>query len=372
MIKDKYRVDKYIFVILLFMALISIGKGFVNSHRAIGDFNNVELTINTFMERRLYDAQYFQHLAFYFLPLYPFSPKMAKTVFNILNILMTIGIGWLLKKCFWSRMSNRRAIGLFLIWISSAQWRTQISQGQLTIMALFFFMAAVFYMKKHPVISGMLLSVALVKYTVTVPLFFYFIYKRQLKPIIVCGLIHISQVLFMMFWISTDILTLLVEPVRLSTNLLVNEGFIDISKIIGNPCASLTVTIIILFFLLFFSIFADQGNDELILAFLSVGALVMVYHHGYDYIILIFLMGYIEYIISMNLERRIGNWRRNKGDLIGCSLSIASIIMIYFVTTITKETKFFLTSTAILFYPATIWLMIKMFKCIKFTKSNVR
>ena len=117
---------------------------------------------------------------------------------------------------------------LFLCGVS---WRVGMECGQHTMFSLAFLAAALLAMvrRRHWLIVGMLLSAALFKYTVTVPLAFVFVIRRQWKALACAGLIHIVLTLALGIWTGTCPLTLVRQSIEVGVRLNPSGGDADLA-----------------------------------------------------------------------------------------------------------------------------------------------
>jgi Glycosyltransferase family 87 len=134
------------------------------------------------------------------LGLYVFAPfaylEMQKSywIFTALNVLMAFSIPFLL----FALLSESKRIGLGWLMIAALSFyvmlpvRNGIINGQQTIMAIFFMLLAMVLARRNrAVFAGVALAIALIKFSVSLPAFLLFVYKRQWKIAIISGVVHV-------------------------------------------------------------------------------------------------------------------------------------------------------------------------------------
>lgn len=117
------------------------------------------------------------------------------------------------------------------VFLCGVPWRVGMECGQHTMFSLAFFASALLAMarRRHWLIVGMLLSAALFKYTVTVPLAFVFVMRRQWKALACAGVIHIVLTVALAIWTGTDPLTLVRQSIEVGVRLNSSGGDADLA-----------------------------------------------------------------------------------------------------------------------------------------------
>ena len=143
----------------------------------------------------------------YILAVYTLLPySAARILWVITNIICTAVIIWLLKKTFMSRVDERLYPVFMMLMLAGTPWRNQTGVGQHTLFAVAFFLLAVYVSERgkdedadrvsrmpeglRTAVSGLLLSLSYIKYTVTAPLALYFIYKKKWKEFLISLVPH--------------------------------------------------------------------------------------------------------------------------------------------------------------------------------------
>ncbi len=132
------------------------------------------------------EANQFPSLLWLLFPFTLLPPIGARYVWLIVNLLLTGGIGILLKNTYFKKVDNKIYFLFFLLMLAGTPWRNQIGVGQHTVFSFFFFLLAVWFAEKNGEKKSILLFLGGVvsltfcffKYTLTAPLALYFLYKK--------------------------------------------------------------------------------------------------------------------------------------------------------------------------------------------------
>ncbi|MDO5573953.1 MAG: glycosyltransferase family 87 protein [bacterium] len=240
------------------------------------------------------EANQFPSLLMLLFPYTLLAPLAARYVWLASNLLFTVLMIVLLRKTFLAALDRRLFILLMLFMISGTPYRNQLGVGQHTIFSFLFFLAAVYFSRRHEE-SGkagytagtiLCLAVSYFKYTLTVPLALYFVYKRKWKELILSVLIHVGLTIFAVFWLHTGILDMIIQPLQVSSALAA-EGGIDFGALLqGSPLAFVLAGIVMLF-LFIMMLKMPQGVDAQIISMLVLWSLIVTYHRTYDFFVLV-------------------------------------------------------------------------------------
>ena len=246
-----------------------------------------------------------------------------------------------------------------LLMIAGTPYRNQLGVGQHTLFAFFFFLLAVYLIQKREAVircpgaqrespvseamregyekvleetggseeiketeqigtgekdfclgAALALSVCYFKYTLTVPLAIYFIYKRRFKEIFVSVIPHIVLTAFSAWWLNDSFLNMIVKPLKVSMRLL-GEGGLDFHSLFpmsGHGLDGMFVVICI-----YLADFArrlgkkheDDRNFEktltagqdfssaLLISELTLWSLIITYHRTYDFFVIVVVLAFI-------------------------------------------------------------------------------
>ncbi|MCR5746442.1 MAG: glycosyltransferase 87 family protein [Lachnospiraceae bacterium] len=265
------------------------------------------------------EANQFPSLLYILTPyaLLPYAP--ARILWLITNLLCTAVIIGLLKISFMRKVDDRLYPVFMMVMLAGTPWRNQLGVGQHTIFAVAFFLLAVFvafegdttvieYAGRNTavdegaaekpknktlrmILSGLLLSLSYLKYTVTAPMAFYFIYKRKWKEFVISLVPHIILTGVAAKVLNESFINMLIKPFKVASAL-TGEGSIDIGVLTGGASWTVVITGIIMLFVIAMAILLPEGNDELFISTAVLLSLIMTYHRGYDFFIMIIVFGF--------------------------------------------------------------------------------
>lgn len=254
------------------------------------------------------EANQFPSMLMMLIPFTFFPPMTANFLFLVFNLGCTLGILVLLKKLFLPDDNNMiEMICLIFIFLFGTPWRNNIGNGQHTIFAFFFFMFCLYLSNKnYRINAGISLAISFFKYTLTVPMALYLVYKRRIKELIVAVSIHGILTVLASFWLKMSIVDLIMKPLRVASHL-AGEGSYDINSIFHLGEYGMIVTAILIILVFIYAVVGKfPGNDEELLALLTIFSLVIVYHRIYDYFVLI--IPFIVFVLKKrtNLINQVG------------------------------------------------------------------
>ncbi|MGH7739852.1 MAG: glycosyltransferase family 87 protein [bacterium] len=226
-----------------------------------------------------------------FALLYPFTLarwETAKWIWLFINFTLTVLLSFEISRSF---CSKKYFFFLLAALICSIPWRENCYCGQNAIWSIYFFVLSIKYEeKRNDFLSGVFLALSLFKYSLTIPLCFYFLaHKRVWRNIAWAAGIHLALNLFFSYFLHKSIFYLLWAPfhwILKGTN--PNDTgyslfkFFSLLKINSN-WVPLAVSGLI-FTSLIIWIFKKRSKDNLgILALLSMIVAIASYHGLYDY-----------------------------------------------------------------------------------------
>lgn len=377
-IKNNKLILNLIFAILTALALISIVQGCRNALQYSQDFQwdaakALSLHINPYEESlnptgkldalgfadyfKQMEANQFPSLLFLLLPFTFFEPMTARILWMITNLVLTTLVIILLRKTFLAEVSKESFLGLSLLMIAGTPWRNQIGVGQHTIFSFFFFLLAVYLtQKKKWLLSGLSLCICYFKYTLTVPLALYFLYKRKWKELAVSVIPHIILTFVAAKWLGSTFLEMIIEPLKVSSALS-GEGSLDIGAWTGGGLPAMCLTVILMICLLLLAWFLPKGEDKLLVSLLLIWSLVITYHRSYDYFVLI-----LPYAYLLSNERN-----QKKERLLICYSVLLAVV--FFGLRIFHEAQFSRIIAGIIYYAIAIWFTVIACKKIRNTGS---
>lgn len=318
---DKLSNNKYIrkalLIIMILLAAVSLMQGIRNAARDSQDFQwdamkVFSLRINPYDESASMnptgivkelgyedyylqmEANQFPSLLMLLLPFAPFSPLMARYIWIACNILFTILIVLLLRKTFLKEMDDYGFIILSLLMIAGTPYRNQIGVGQHTLFAFCFFLIAVYFSeyreKRSFIVTSIALFVCYFKYTLTVPLVLYFVYKKRYKEIIASVIPHAVLTAVGAWWLNDSFINMIIKPLKVSSNLS-GEGSFDLTVVFGGSAIAYVAALIVMVILLIISLKLPEGFDCSLMSMLTLWSMVITYHRIYDFFVMILVAG---------------------------------------------------------------------------------
>ncbi|MEN8215320.1 MAG: glycosyltransferase 87 family protein [Pseudomonadota bacterium] len=216
--------------------------------------------------------------------------ESAKLSWAISNLIFTVMIFFWLKILFPIKRIDLQVFAV-MIFIGGASWRTVLGNGQHSLFVIAFFIWAIVFANKSKLISGLLLSIAWFKYTITFPLSLFFLYKKNYNVLLISTVIHIILTLFVSYWIDQPVTQFFLGHVQVATTA-TGIGDIDIIGIVQRyelPSFIAVVLGLILLAMVTRVIYQKkEPNDLLIISFLSFVSLALFFHLAYDFVVLIF------------------------------------------------------------------------------------
>ena len=311
------------------------------------------------------EANQFPSLLWLLFPYTLLPPLAARYAWLISNLLFTAGIVYLLRKTFLRGPvrafpvssggmagSSAKIISgpdsftfafFMLLMIAGTPYRNQLGVGQHTLFAFFFFLLAVYLTRRQeeaemsgvsqlardgadgfgagdssedagsgPFSLGaaLALSVCYFKYTLTVPLAIYFIYKRRFKEIFVSVIPHIVLTAFSAWWLDDSFLNMIIKPLKVSARLL-GEGGLDFHSLFPMSGHGLDGMFVVI--CLYLADFArrlgkrsqgDRKSDTpsitkqgfasaLLISELTLWSLIITYHRTYDFFVIVVVLAFM-------------------------------------------------------------------------------
>lgn len=295
------------------------------------------------------EANQFPSLLLLLFPYTLLQPLTARYVWLVSNLVLTGLTVILLRKTFLKEIDGKWFGLLMLLMIAGTPWRNQIGVGQHTIFSFFFFLLAVWLSgKDKPVLSSFSLAVCYFKYTLTVPLALYFVYKRKWKELIISVSIHILLTIFSCVWLGESFLAMIMEPLKVSSALS-GEGSLDISALLQGSPFALILTAVIMLGLLILSWKMPKGQDTLLISVLLMWSLIVTYHRTYDYFVMILPFCYFMTDVS--------EFKITKENL-PLGIYTLLVFLVFFVLRIFSESAPSLIAVGACYYVVTILLTI--------------
>ena len=238
-----------------------------------------------------------------------FSWDLANHMFLVINLILMAVTGWIVIRSIpftGVKLPSVHQLLLFLVYFDLSATRIAIENGQTTLLVFLFMLLAILYGKKSWQISGLALGMALSKYSLALPVFVFFLYKKNFKLLLLAILIQVLGVMVLAAITRTAPLTIAMENIRLFVEILSQSGVhMNIASLLtkwtANPLLAQIPVIILtlLVFVLYFlwqrerkpeSAATDDVMDFHLLTILFTWTILAGYHRIYDTLILIFFI----------------------------------------------------------------------------------
>lgn len=244
------------------------------------------------------EANQFPSLLMLLLPFAPLKPLAARYVWIACNIVFTLLIILLLRKTFLNDMDSYWFSVLSLLMIAGTPYRNQIGVGQHTLFAFCFFLIAVYFSEyaedrkktRNAVIVILALFICYFKYTLTVPLVLYFVYKKRYKEIVISASMHVLLTIIAAWWLNDSVLNMIIKPLKVSSNLAA-EGGLDISALFQGSAVAYVLALVIMITLFVIAIKLEPGYERTFMSALVLWSLIITYHRTYDFFVMIVVAG---------------------------------------------------------------------------------
>ncbi len=380
MINTSFTKKEIRFIIVLFlaiMALLSLLQGVRNAVGASQDFQwdaskAYTMRINPYDESMhpsgvldayefddIYlqmEANQFPSLLILLIPYTFLAPLTARYAWIVSNLIFTVGIILLLRKTFLKTAEKNVFIVFMLLMIAGTPYRNQLGVGQHSLFAFFFFLMAVWFderdkekeQRNKSIVSfvGTVISlfICYFKYTLTVPLSLYFIYRRRYLQIVVAALMHVILTVFSAWWLNDSIPNMIIKPLKVS-GALIAEGCIDFGVVFNGSRLAYALTFAILTVLFVMAVKLPENRELEYISVLVLWSLIITYHRIYDFFIMVTVLAFF-------LDRE-----RNIYLKVGFGVVLT---MVFFVLRFFSESPGSKLVAGILYYLFTIMITVKL------------
>ncbi len=281
----------------------------LNAKNLINGINIYDLsTFNQMstISSKKYDLEPFDMIPRYFPSCYallaPFALlnwPTAKCLWLIVSLFLTFSLAKEISDLF---CYGKYFYFLLAALIFSEPWRANICFGQTAIWSFGFFILSIkFSGQKKFLFSGIALSLALLKYTLTGPLCLYFIvYKRVWKNVITALGIHFAIHFIISLKLHKSIFYLFMSTLKWCNNGIIEDGRFDFfrfwflieGKLSWVPFLGAGITLLIFLFFLYKKEKLPQ-DDLGVLALSSMVATVLTYHSESDFTVIVLPVAWI-------------------------------------------------------------------------------
>jgi hypothetical protein len=236
-------------------------------------------------------------------PLAYLSWANAKLAFLFINILLMLLTAILIVRRIPFadvKLSPIDEIFIFLIYIDLSATRIAIENGQTTLLVFLLMLVTVLYAQRDWRISGLALGLALSKYSLSLPIFLFLLFKKKFRILLAAVSVQILGILGIAAITGTSPLTIVLENIQLFFRLFDQPG-IHLSRwfegISGNLISSMLPVLIMtlaVFVPIYFWLRSRQVPSNMqdvidfhLLTILFIWTMLVAYHRLYDTLILI-------------------------------------------------------------------------------------
>jgi len=199
---------------------------------------------------------------------------------------------------------DQKKIGLFLIFLMGVPYRNVLSNGQHSVFATVFFLLSIILDKRNNKLAFLPISIALFKFTLTLPLSIVYIKKKS-----ILRNISFSAVFILTLYAITSLITnsSIVDLIKGELNVIktsVGLGPIDLISLLHRLNVSNSYYYVGVLFLTVIIILITIKDDDSVslVSTLSIAAGIITYHPIYDYVVLVFPLFFLY--AHTNLSRK--------------------------------------------------------------------
>ena len=260
------------------------------------------------------EANQFPSLLILLIPYTFLPPLAARYAWIISNLIFTAGIIFLLRRTFLKEADRDLFAAFMLLMISGTPYRNQLGVGQHTLFSFFFFLLAVWCESRYddrkesgekgktPVLSAAVvicLFICYFKYTLTVPLCLYFVYKKRYPEIMISAGVHVVLTAVSAVWLKDSFINMIVKPLKVSSALAA-EGGLDLGALLKGSSLAYVLALLIMAGLFIMAVrLSGESNantgDRTCGTFISVlilWSLIITYHRTYDFFVMVTVLAF--------------------------------------------------------------------------------
>lgn len=274
-------------------------------------------------------------------PLAWFSWPTAKTIWLIINITLVLLLPWFAFRALpdADRLPLTDKLLTALAFYAMTGTRRALDTGQTTLLVLTLMVGTLLLARKNWPIAGIMLGIALSKYSVALPLFLFFIYKRHFRLIITSLIVQLGAIISIAVIATTSPLSILDSYLRLLLQHLNGKG-IHLGQLLPpeSPWRWIVPALGTLLLLAWVGqvLKVKQGRAPLpkdnssdtfydwhILTILSLWTLLVAYHRLYDIVLVLFF-----FVLIVTGLRWPAAWRLSRRENLFLSLLAIGIIFV--------------------------------------------
>jgi hypothetical protein len=236
-----------------------------------------------------------------------FSWWTAKWFFLILNVILVLVTGWLAIRHVpfgGVKLPRIQELLIFLIYFDFSATRIAIENGQTTLLVFLLMMVAIIFSKRAWCISGLALGLALSKYSLSIPVFLFFIYQKNYRALLLAVIVQLAGIAGMAASSGSPPVKIIQENIMLFFRLFDQPGvhlsrwfeFISSNHFMTLIPSLLMTALIFIPILLWLqrtprgTVAQEEIRDFHVLTVLFIWTMLVAYHRLYDTLILIFFV----------------------------------------------------------------------------------
>jgi hypothetical protein len=240
-------------------------------------------------------------------PLSYFSWWTAKWSFLVINILLMLVTGWMALRLVpfgGIKLPRIQELLIFLVYFDFSATRIAIENGQTTLLVFLLMMVAVIFSKRSWLVSGLALGLALSKYSLSIPVFLFFLYQKNIKALLLAVAVQLAGIAGMAAVSGGTPVKIIQENIQLFFRLFDQPGvhlsrwfeFISSNHFMTLIPALIMTALIFIPMLIWLqrtprgTVEQEEIRDFHVLTVLFIWTILVAYHRLYDTLILIFFV----------------------------------------------------------------------------------
>jgi hypothetical protein len=245
-------------------------------------------------------------------PLAKLSFDTATRVWFALNLAMTGLSTYLAIKLFGDEWPWRIKLLLVCFALTWAPFRVTLRNGQITLLILALLLGSLLaWRHNRRVLAGVLLGLALCKYTLSFPFIFYFVWQKQWKVILAAAGVQVALTGAFAYWLGITFTEAVIDYLTMVTRFSMTfPGAADLNSLLlgltgGQRLLStlLGLTVVLVTLVLMFVVFRRTRELRNVhFALLALFALWSVYHRTYDFMLCLIP---VAVLIDFVMQRRL-------------------------------------------------------------------
>lgn len=266
----------------------------------------------------------------------PLPWMAAKLTWLVVNLILCVVCFWLTEKCLpLTSLDRSSRILLFLVFFDLSPTRIAIENGQTTLLVMALMLAALLFVDRSWFFSGLLLGLALSKYSVSLPVALLFLFNRNYRALITATVFQIFGFVSLAFISRNPVDIVFIEYYHLFISLM-NQPGIHLADLIPGTQFDLLIPGLMTLALLavfYFLRLLDETRNRIIspvlnfhiLTILTLWALVIAYHRLYDALLVLFPVILVYQSLTVDIWGLLQGKRMMLVCVIGVGLALLTI-----------------------------------------------